>query len=237
MKVIYSVLFSLFMVSSYAQIGVSAKYNSNDFPTWNSLFFAPNNISDGTGFSSSYEVGLNYRYRLKKKHVDFLPEISYAKAFTNRHEFPDTENRLDLSSLIFTLQTNIYLLDFNNGCDCPTFSNQSDVLSKGLHLIISPAFTTSKTAYEIRNSGNPQTIINGSFSERDFKMGIGAGLDLGVNDHFTITPFVMYHAIQSISSDYVNNYIANTCLDPSCEFINETTQWKQIQVGLRFSFQ
>ncbi len=181
-----TILFLCFLGTAFlskAQFGISAGYQSFKADDW---FSGLSDIQqENVGTQSSYKIGIDYWFRLKNIRIEFMPELSTAnfeKSFTNG----------DFEVKMFNLQfnTNIYLLDINNDCNCPTFSKQSNFLAKGFFLQISPGYSFINTAHNHTIiEGNTSTFLTtekNNFS--NFSIGIGAGFDLGVSDILTITP-------------------------------------------------
>ncbi len=162
-----------------AQFGLRIKYLSND---------ADPNISNILD-EHSLEIGVDYWFRLKTQRIEFLPEISYERS-EGESSLSD-ENSIRLKSINFLFNTNIYFLDLNNDCDCPTFSKQGNAFTKGFHLILAPGLR-----YYTLNDPNLS-------DERNFGLiaSGGVGFDIGVNDLITITPQVLYRYNPSVEAN------------------------------------
>ena len=121
---------------SVAQFGISAKYQSNNTSDWDDAY---EGIMDIEG--TSIEYGLNYWFRLKNQRVEFLPEVTYASLTNN---FNNSGTSIEISqhkrtSIGVGVNTHIYPLDFAGDCDCPTFSKDGNLVSKGFHWIVNTA--------------------------------------------------------------------------------------------------
>lgn len=176
-----TVLFSLalFLTSlSFGQIGIRTSYLVGDDPVWDliGLSGVPNElIGPETGFS----VGLDYWFRLKNQRIEFYPEINYATLSDDLAGDVD----LQFNMFSFYFNTQIYFLDFAGDCDCPTFSKDGTIFDKGLFLLISPGYSFQN--FEISpNEGEVQKLDNSTFN-----IGAGLGLDIGISDVITLTPF------------------------------------------------
>ena len=210
----------LFVVfaSSYAQVGVSLKWNSNNYSSLGEGLASENDV-----FGSSYEIGVNYWFRLKNKRIEFLPEIAVAHAskeqvFTSPLESSATE--LSLRAYFINFHTNIYLLDLANDCDCPTFSKDGNKLSKGFHLIISPGYGI--TDYSIDPTIDPAGASDLNFLLSTFKLGLGAGFDIGINNLLTLTPHILYNRYFIGGTSFLG-------IEEGLEYSNSS----QLQFGLR----
>lgn len=124
-------------------------------------------------------VSLHYQTRLSKVRLEFLPGINYS------HYWSDP-NRGRMVGL--TLPVVAYPLDFVNDCDCPTFSKKGEWLKKGLFIQIIPAWHYSPD----------QELKPTSF----FSAGIGGGIDWGISDFLTLSPYAGYEFQHKPQSDF-----------------------------------
>jgi len=237
MRIIYSLVFTLFCTGLSAQFGISAKYNSNSYSIWEDYFDDEFQPFASDIHSTSYEFGINYWKRLKDKRIEFLPEISFSvyNSFEASALDPVTLPNFDLSmrSFHFSIPTHFYFLDINNDCNCPTFSKQSDFLAKGLYFFLSPGI--SYNINEVTFASGETT--NASESGIAYRIGAGLGYDFGLSDLLTITPFVSYNYGFSNSSKHLDRVTEAICAPAICEYIPaDPTNLTQLQFGLRFSF-
>lgn len=174
-RIIFIVVFFAFYSTTYAQFGISGSYVLNNAEEWtftdNTTQTSFDLLPDNTQFS------VNYWFRLKNKRLEFLPELAYHA--TNQTIGEATTKATFLS---FNFNTQIYPFDFANDCDCPTFSKQSDFFSKSFFLNISPGVSYFKHQYQLGERNDDNANIT-------YSVGIGTGLDIGVSDFVTITPF------------------------------------------------
>lgn len=194
-----------------AQFGLRLKTNFNKFSNTNA--FLKDTYSDNIKlYPQSYEIGVDYWFRLKKRRIEFLPELFAALGKTETTLNPSFSS--DLKVYGFAFHTQIYALDLEGDCNCPTFSKQGPSINKGLFFHFSPKVALF----------SEKTIANSVEATQDtwlFGAGVGLGLDLGVSDLLTITPILTY----SLFSSY-NTLIEKTVSDnPS-----------QIQLTLRLGF-
>jgi len=127
-----------------------------------------------TGISQKgFHAGAEYHFRLKTNRVEFHPMLGYRRSFEN-------ENSIGYySSIDFDFNTALYIFDFEGDCNCPTFSKQGTLVKKGFF-------------FEIQPGVGYQTIFiaEGKSSNVVFKLGGAAGLDIGLSEQYTMTPFV-----------------------------------------------
>ncbi|GAB5553546.1 MAG: hypothetical protein Sapg2KO_31370 [Saprospiraceae bacterium] len=158
-----------------AQFGVNAGYQVNQIDGWIIDLDGIESGIDGNGLS----FGIDYWFRLKNKRIEFQPELNYSsfKASTDPAVF---DYNIELFSFYFN--TNIYLLDLLNDCNCPTFSKQNNFFKKGFFIRISPGLTAPNFEFlneQEREWGNLQP-----------NLGLGVGIDIGITDIVTLTPII-----------------------------------------------
>jgi len=212
-----------------AQFGFSARTNLNNFNAWED-FYQVNDISTRP-FRNTIDLGVNYWLRLKNKRVEFLPELTYSLEKSDDLTVPQGDNFSNtLTQYGFNLNTHIYFMDLDNDCNCPTFSKQGTFVPKAIHLIINPG------VYIYRND---LVIERDNLSElehwgRAFKLGAGLGLDIGISDLLTITPFTLINFTSAYTSCNLDIYN-----DPTSILCNEghpNSNNFHPQFGLRISF-
>ena len=226
-----TIIFCLILAGStlQAQFGASIKYQTNSFDKWDDFLAEESGASDKI-IGSSYEFGLNYWFRLKNQRIEFLPEIYYAKRITDHRALPTTLQESNWTSAGFNMNVHIYPLDFFNDCNCPTFSKDGNTISKGFYWILSPGISLNqkKTIYE-----RPTGSVGGTDNRQwNAQFGFGAGLDIGVADIFTISPFVMYRL--GFGHEWNDLYIALDRAEVST--LDTNTTLKQLNFGLRLMF-
>lgn len=185
---IFTVTLLLVFLSSIClgQYGVRIKYNATEFRTWDTPFNDRFNTS-GQMLTAGYEAGLDYWFRLKKKRIEFMPEIAYAYHRTSYDR--GAVSAMDMSDFHFNFHTHIYALDMGNDCNCPTFSKDGGTIDKGLFFHLTPGISYHNISTEFRDQtleepGTPDGI--------SFRLGFGVGVDLGISDLWTLTPVISY---------------------------------------------
>lgn len=183
--ILVSILF--FTINASGQFGLRMKYNNNNFSDWENALEERFN-TDGKLYSPGYEVGLDYWFKLKKRRIEFMPEISYALATTKYNNVNLTETKF--TSYNFNFHTQIYALDLEGDCDCPTFSKQGPSINKGLFFHFTPGVSFYNASTTFAQALEPALSDAKGVA---FKAGIGLGMDIGVSDLLTITPIVSYY--------------------------------------------
>lgn len=190
LKLLSITLFSILMSSALnAQFGIRLKYNKNTYSDFDQILNKEFQ-SDKKLFNSGTEIGLDYWFRLKRQRLEFLPEVSYAVASTAYNRITGLD-KIKYSGINFNFHTQIYALDFNEDCDCPTFSKQGPSLNKGLFFHVTPGIGY----YNINTIiSEPSSVAADSGTEGIiFRAGLGVGLDIGMSDILTITPILSYY--------------------------------------------
>ena len=178
-----------------AQFGVRLKYNSSDFPNFNKHF----NTEFGGNpkvFGSGVEAGVDYWFKLKKRRIEFMPELAFSYASTSLNI--QGLDKVSLTGYHFNFHTNIYALDLEDDCNCPTFSKQGASFNKGLFFHFTPGlgyYTTKSTFVD-------QQEYSLEVKDIVFRAGVGIGLDLGVSDLLTLTPILSYYFHSKMNWNY-----------------------------------
>lgn len=220
-KLFILVLFIACTSSIHAQFGLRVKYNSNKFVDWET---AINNRfqADEQLLSSGYEVGLDYWFKLKKRRIEFMPEVSYSIANTT-YKSQDLD-KINFSSFNFNFHTQIYALDMEGDCDCPTFSKQGPSINKGLFFHFTPGisyYQAEGTTTLVTSQSWPENTSEGI----TFKAGIGVGMDIGVSDLVTVTPMLSYYFASAMNWEKLGVDSQDISANPS-----------QLQFTLRLGF-
>ena len=228
MKNLIAVLFILSSsFSAYAQFGVAIKYEKNNYREWGGLELSENDLL----FKNDLTLGVNYWFRLKNRRIEFLPELSYTlknKEANIDGIVPTPTFDMGLSRIGFQFNSQIYPLDLEGDCNCPTWGKDNEFLKKGLFFTLSPGVDYFVTDLTFEG----ETIDVDNFVS--FKIGVGAGVDIGISNLLTITPFVLVNFYPSVNGALINNVTALKC--PTCEVVDRNTLNTQISAGLRLHF-
>jgi|GEM_PF-191152 len=219
------VCFFLFVNVSSAQFGASVRYSQNTAKNWNSIYQTFS--EDETKlFDSGLEFGLNYWFRLKNYRVEFLPEISYA-SLKSENLVNVRANSHALTSYNFNFNVQIYALDFEGDCNCPTWSKDGDLIKKGFYWLLSPGISKHNISskFLLEDENIEDTSIT------SFRLGAGLGLDIGINDFLTVSPFAIYNI--NFGNNWENQ---TTTYDSSLPSENNSSSINQLQVGMRVIF-
>ncbi len=173
----------LMLLSSmlHAQFGLNGSYTLHRAPRWALRTATGETISEPPG--SGFSAGIDYWFRLKNARVEFLPELNYSQSATPLSTGLETDSRW--YGLFFNV--NLYPFDFKGDCDCPTFSKRGNVLQKGFFIAVSPGvgFTEHRIA-----GGWGGAAFDYKEHYAAFSIGVAAGLDFGISDLLTLSPYV-----------------------------------------------
>lgn len=182
MKNLLFLLFALILPTQlHAQFGINAAYRFNNAPDLKIIKSFDGTNDEFEVLSNGFSIGMDYWFRLKNYRIEFLPELNYGQY--NRNLQTDDETiALKSGAASFFLNTNIYFLDLLGDCNCPTFSKQGPTINKGIFLQLSPGLTYWNQSYTSQSGDNEASNIT-------FSIAAGLGVDIGITDLITLTPF------------------------------------------------
>ena len=187
------------VMTTQAQVSVSARFLTNNFEpldvAYNQADVAPTAI----------ELGIGYWLRFTKVRMEVIPELSFTKY---------NSDLVSASAINGQVNLLFYSLDFYSDCGtCPTFSKDGGLVKKGFHWIVAPGVTSFKSHID---DDDPMLRLEGTYTS--MRLALGAGLDIGLSNLLTITPFATYNL-----GSKVNDFAATETED----------RLKQIHIGLR----
>lgn len=208
-------------IVSNGQYGVRLAYDRQNFNPLSDIL-QKNNFTNKDVYLSAFEVGANYWFRMKKKRIEFLPELAFKYA---NEAHTGYLTKLQWSSYHLNLPIQIYALDLKDDCNCPTFSKQGSGINKGLFFMVNPGIGYYSNIFQIDN------IVDINFDTPSgflAQIGIGVGLDLGINELLTITPMISYNFSSAI--DWDHGIETNTTRGPTRVYP------RILQLGIRMGF-
>lgn len=228
-KSVLVILVGMFTASmASAQFGISARIQNNTNKTWTNTYESAADTMQNL-FSRSYEFGINYWFRLKDYRVEFLPELSMAVSEESplfSELFAESHKR---QSYYFNFNVQVYPLDFIGDCNCPTFSKDGNFVAKGFYWLFSPGIS-----YHVMQTTNDpiSSFVPEDESITSVRLGLGAGIDIGVTDMFTFSPFILYS--MNFGNSWKSQYDAYNLTLPEGE--NNSANIKQWHIGARIIF-
>ncbi|MEM1219108.1 MAG: hypothetical protein AAGH79_09345 [Bacteroidota bacterium] len=229
MKARLFTFFLLFSIStSYAQVGISGSYLSGDFTDLDAQLRSTFELGPLNGqelWQNGYKIGIDYWFRLKPVRIEFLPELGFSTFQSDLYE-PIASSPLSSRFSSFHFQTNInfYPLDFVGDCDCPTFSKSEPIFQRGFFVQISPGVQYQSIIFD--PAGNARF----SYDAFNYSLAGGIGLDIGISDFITVTPYAKYWYFFDVDYQLVNDFRPFE-IGPEQQFVNGTAN--QIEAGLR----
>ncbi len=163
----------LLACSSWGQIGIVFQSGYQQFGGQNADFAVPEN-------AYSFAFGPSYGFRFRSKRIEMDPAILATGIFGT---YPELNRRFREFGAELQFPIAIYPMDFGNDCNCPTFNKQGEKFRKGFFFFVVPALRYS----QIRLEKNVQ-VEDVSESSFRYSIGIGIGMDYGINRHTTLTP-------------------------------------------------
>lgn len=146
-------------------------------------------------YDLNYGVAVDYWMRLKNYRWEMVPTVSIHTG--NKSETTFNENTtFGLQAYKFHFKNNLYLLDFKNDCDCPTFSKQGGLFQKSFFVQVAPGYGFYQLKAENGTISKEQKHVG--------ELGIGAGFDFGLSDLITISPYFNYVLTTKIDYDYLS---------------------------------
>lgn len=224
---------SAFSLPLKAQLGFSGSYTWFQAPAWESNMEAQEEFEGEFFFQNGYQLGLDYWFRLKNARIEFFPEGRFASYRATPHNFLD-QGELKWQSLSFHFTTNVYPLNFFGDCECPTWSKQEPIFEKGFFLQVSPGVHYLIQSYQ----SDTDLGLYRDVTDLAYSLGLGAGLDIGISDWITITP---YGRITRVFDGEWENFdslpLFSDQWDPTMPFEQPYTLWipeAGLRLGLRW---
>ena len=207
------IAFCCVFFTAKSQFGVNFRYANMNPQHWE------NQTGIHNMFDQTYDFGVDYWFRLKNYRIEFTPELYYSRSSTTAAPL-----HLDQSSFGFSGNTNFYIFDIIGDCDCPTFSKDGNFLTKGFFLSAAPIFE-----YNSKEATHDEDLVE--LLDNDYLLGfsVGAGVDIGILDLLTITPYIRYKVLPSSKWDDLQ-----FAQSPMVE--DESTVVNYLQFGVRLGF-
>lgn len=217
-RFVATLILTILCLSANAQFGVRISQNFNKASNWDD-FLSNEAGQNATVFTSSQSITLDYWLRLPNHRVEFYPNISYHRATDDFSSLfiNTTFETSKLEQIGGGLLVHIYAFDFTGDCDCPTFSKQGGLVKKGFFFMGGVGADFSRKSFGDGNLGDGNV---------DVKASLGIGLDIGITDLITITPFVQVQRYFDVSGHNFSEIFGRTG--------NISSSINQFQVGLRF---
>lgn len=207
-------LFCFFGAILKAQIGLSYGYIQQEHTAWNQILLEKGLLSpEETFLSEGHRLSLEYWFRLPKQRIEFYPELNISiqeSSFSD--ELSSFQTNFQAITYGLDLKTQIYFLDFKGDCDCPTFSKNDPIVQKGTYLLLSPGAYIQNRSFD---SVSQTFSIEQDNQAINLKLGVGIGLDIGITDLITLSPFYLFELHQTTEWDELMSLPQSTItIDP-----------------------
>ncbi|MCU0347532.1 MAG: autotransporter outer membrane beta-barrel domain-containing protein [Saprospiraceae bacterium] len=208
-NILVAFLLLFFASQTTAQVGIIGGFKNFDPRDWEDLEL---DFLEKPYPMSGFHAGLDYWFRLKKRRIEFAPELSFSK-----FSFENETGKLNHAQAALFFNTAFYVFDLKSDCNCPTFSKDGNLFSKGFFLEIAPGFSLIKN--ETEQERDFETFKNEE-SNLSFGGSLGAGIDFGFSDIFTLTPIARFYHNPTFKWGILNEEYS-------------PTQLNQLFIGLR----
>lgn len=175
-----------------AQIGLIYQHSAQNYNDWNSLLNINNIevIGNQSSMGDLHTIGLDYSFRPQQVRIEIAPTLSFSRNLIDLQRNSDQQNAELLGLRIaFDLNSQIYLFDLEGDCDCPTFAKSAPFWKKGFYLKLGAGYYLQSLQLSQSLSS---TAANTDLSQFNYRGSLGAGLDIGLSESLTISPFYMY---------------------------------------------
>ena len=179
-------VFNALTAIAFTQYGVSVIYNNHlGAEDWDAAVEGGDHLK-----SNGWGVSVDYWFRLKNYRIEFSPEVGWLKGDYETRNIGGISQKVSWSQLFVLGNVNIYPFDIEGDCNCPTFGKEGNFFQKGFYLQIAPGWSVFK--------GKTETIDDSSDgSSGALLLSIGGGLDFGLFEYLTLTPYVkLVHGIE-----------------------------------------
>ncbi len=189
MKNLFLLILLVFpLIKGQAQIGILAAFSKPLANDWSQIIES----NGGEFLNTGINFGINHSIPIPNTGMRLLPELNYATYSASWQEeegIGPTKYDLDLSLITFLLNSNIYLFNLEGDCDCPTWGKEGGFFEKGFFVEVGPGVTYMKNYAERNVLNSSSSRIEKENTSFRFHFNIGLGLDIGITEMFTITPF------------------------------------------------
>lgn len=217
-------LFCLLLLTTLAQaqVGIRAGYGKTSFDKWEGFAYRLIDVNQASFLNSGMNFGVDYWFRLKKRRIEFMPELGYTQFSTTTVD----GIKYSLSSINTYFNVHIYPLDLAEDCDCPTFSKQGNTIKKGFFIHAAPLLR-----YQLQEAAGSKTLSGNAFA---FGFRAGAGIDIGLSDFLTLTPMVAYESTAQSKWKDLATFDINPPSDPDISS-SGTGLYGMLRLGFRLN--
>ena len=174
----------LWPISGFSQIGTHFKYVIGQSDQMDAYRLSQDGVY----------LAVEFGFRFKPRRIEFHPALGYRRTFYNDTQDPFATGAKHgyMDALDFDFHTDLDLFDFEGDCDCPTWSKEGEFFKKGFFLEVSPglSFQGLTRTFYYSDPGSPDVPVTST--NLLWKFSLGAGIDIGISEHITITPILSW---------------------------------------------
>lgn len=230
MRLLIFIIFLGLSNTGFTQFTLSYKYDQNSVSDWEDIVTAYTSGSESI-VGSTHNLAVGYWLKpLKEYRWNVIPEISYgqSKSEINASETLNAEHKWNTIEL--TINNLFYPLNMESDCNCPTFSKDGNFFTKGF-------FVNASIGYALNQFTITSFDQEYDSSSNGLKLGIGMGIDIGINDLLTLSPIINYNFRPQTEWEELRDHIFGTSPQPSnYESLENSTTVTQWEFGIRANF-
>ena len=198
----YILVFLAFLpFTSFSQIGLNVRH-----------IFGQSDILEAEKISQDgIHASIEYHFRLKENRLEFRPALGYRFTY-NSSAYQGYFNSLDAD-----VNVAVYPFDFGGDCNCPTFSKEGNLVKKGFFIELNPGVSYGVFSRVRSEPDDPEKLPIRS-KNIIWKIGGSAGLDIGLSEHFTLTPILSATMLSSSEWEGLLNDGSSARLDDHIYF-------------------
>ncbi len=169
-------------VLAQLQGGISGAYFVQTIPEWETAVFG--NRSNERLLKSGFAQEVDFKIAgFENYRVQF--HLNAGTAFSKTTQIDRIDRSFKLRQIDLSLSSKIFLLSLEADCDCPTFSRDAGLLEKGFYV----EFIAGASSYNAKM----RDVYDVNDKGFGLKLGLGMGIEIGINDQVTVSPYVRYN--------------------------------------------
>lgn len=213
-----------FLSDVTAQTGVHVITGWQNYQSWKAIADESEIEWRAQPPATYYGFALDYWFRLENLRIEFLPSLEYTRTYTDKSNHINTQlENWHWQRMSVHWNTNFYLLEMQDDCTCPSFSKQGNFIENAFFVSLG----LGATYYSGAISGH----YDGMSELKQFApvLSLGTGLDFGLSDFLTITPYYKWQYTPSVTWENLSNHMGS---GNTMALFNETSA-KHHTIGIR----
>ncbi len=211
------------------QTGIHIATGGQQFPGWSILAGESQHTIKPQFPATFYGLGVDYWFRLNNVRIEFFPGLHFSNTYRGKvNVAPEHFTEWNWQRYSALWNTHFYLLDMQDDCSCPSFSKQGNFIEQAFFVSIGLGAQHFRGTVKHAESGN-----DGKWAQTAPFLALGAGLDFGLSDFITVTPYFQWHYTPSVEWPGLNTHIHDE--SSILDIYNETSARHQL-FGIRVGF-